>query len=614
MRKNRVSGFRFAALIITSVALTACQENGSATRLARTDAHKGSSAIRESAESDKRPTEPPIPEFRAVLAAPSAPELADARRVSIAVSELSGVRDVLVELARKAAVDLELDPRVTGGIILNATDRPLSDVIERICDLAELRCALKNNTLRVQVDDPYIEQYRVDILNVARTSSSQASSSTDASSAAQAIGSGGGRGGSNRSATSITATSKSDEWALIASNLSNILQGVRSRRSMNRQGLQIAFVPEPVGPPPAASLPPASPVAGGVKSPPTVSPPQTATPQNTGSTFRGEFGNTGFSVNAQAGIVTVSANRRQHKAVEHYLRDVLASVKRQVLIEAKILEVKLSDQYRAGINWTAIPGGNSHITTNFTRGVSTSEFPNPTIKIVGSTGDNTLDYAASLVKQFGTVRTLSSPRLTALNNQVAVMKVATNQVFFTLTANTTDGTATSKAKTTVTSQIKTVPIGFIMSVQAAVDPTTQRISMSLRPSLTRITGYIQDPGVQVTIAQFNAANPAAAQNLSSPIPIVEAREIDSVVSMNSGETIVMGGLMQDSSTNTREGLPGIMDVPVLGQAAASNIKQNSVSELIIFLRATIVAPGGTASNEDIRLYKTFAPDPRPANF
>ncbi len=93
--------------------------------------------------------EPPIPGFQSVIAAPSPPELADTRRVSIAVTETTPVRDVLIELTRKAGIDLEMDPRITGGIIMTATDRPFAEVIDRIADLAELRYRIERNTLRV---------------------------------------------------------------------------------------------------------------------------------------------------------------------------------------------------------------------------------------------------------------------------------------------------------------------------------------------------------------------------------------------------------------------------------------------------------------------------------
>lgn len=593
--------------------------------------------------------EPPIPSFQSVLAAPQAPELADTRRVSIAVTETTPVRDIMIELARKAGVDLELDPRISGGVIMTATDRPFIEVIERIADLAELRFRLERNVLRVELDDPYLEQYRMDVLDVIRAGNSNAASSTDASSVAQAIGAAGGGGGANSSASTITQQTRSDFWNAIGGNISQILQSVQTRRGA-AAAAEAAFVPEPSAEQPAAAA--AAPAtgapggAGGGGAAGALGQAQAlAAGQNaaaeavsgaspgaaTPALRAGAAGSGGgvariasqYSLNPQAGIISVFASQRQHRAVERYLRDVRASVTQQVLIEAKVLEVSLSDQYRAGVNWNAVfgPDGdlavpqndNLDVTTNFTRGVVPPNFVGPTLA-ANWMNDGDLSIAVQMVKEFGTVRTLSSPRLTALNNQVAQLKVAQNQVFFDLTVTITEATTTGgRERLTVDSQIKTVPVGLIMNVQPAVDPVSRRISLSMRPSITRITGFINDPGVAVITAIAAQDNPDLPQ-VSSPIPIIEVREMDSLLSMESGQTVVMGGLMQEDVQTTREGLPGLMDIPVVGNAVAENIKQNKVTELVIFIRATLVNGPGTIADEDIRLYKTFGPDPRPLVF
>jgi MSHA biogenesis protein MshL len=609
-----------------------------------------------------RGEEPPIPGFQSVLAAPSAPELADVRRVSIAVTETTPVRDILIELARKAQVDLELDPRISGGVIMTATDRPFVEVIERIVDLAELRFKLERNRLRVELDDPYLEQYRMDVLNIQRSASSSSSSSSDASSLASAVGSGSSGGGSNQSATSVQMSTTSNFWTTIGNGIGDIIRGTVSRRgaAANTQAVAANFVPAPAAATPVP--PPTAPggAGGGAGAKPgsaadslnkaaalggrqaeldaviaqdqrPVDEPSLQASDETGTASPGGGGvaQSNYSMNPEAGIITVFATQRQHKHIAKYLRDVRDSLNQQVLIEAKILEVTLSDQYRAGVNWTAVfgpdkPSNQLNVTTNFARSVVPPEFTGPTLAGSWANGcfpvsatcpvpNGDLSIAAQLVKEFGTVRTLSSPRLTVLNNQMAQLKVAQNQVFFQLTVNVTDATTATAAKTTVTSQIKTVPVGLIMSVMPSVDPLTRRISLSLRPSITRITGFVNDPGVAVTIAVAQQSN-SGVPNVSSPIPIIEAREMDSLIAMESGQTVVMGGLMQDNSQNTREGLPGVMDIPLLGQVASQNIKQNKVTELIVFIRATLANAPGTVADEDIRIYKTFAPDPRPVAF
>ncbi len=600
--------------------------------------------------------EPPIPGFQSVVAAPSAPELADTRRVSISVTETTSVRDILIELSRRAGVDLEMDPRISGGIIMTATDRPFIEVVDRISELAELRYKMIRNTLRVEIDDPYLEQYRMDVLDVQRSSTSSASTSSDASSVAQALGGGGGGGGggSNRSVSSVSQTASSNFWETIGKNVEGILGSIQTRRSRQQAAIDASFTPQVSAPATPGADPAAPPAAGraagagggaGAAALPAQAAALTQNRQQQLDAMLKEDQGGGaavaapapapqpaaapvaasrFSLNPQAGIITVFATRRQHMAIERYLRDVRAAVNQQVLIEAKIVEVTLNDQYRAGIDWNAVfgpqgdlrfPATNDNLTigTNFTREVVPATLADPTFTAAWM-NDGDLSLALQLVRQFGTVRTLSSPRLTALNNQVALLKVAQNQVFFDLQVEFQEATqAGQRDRLTVDSQIKTVPIGMILSVQPAIDPISRRISLSMRPSITRVTGYVNDPGVAVTVALAQQAN-SSAPIVSSPIPIVEVREMDSLVTMESGQTVVMGGLMQEDVQNTREGLPGFMDIPVLGKAVSQDIKQNKVTELVVFIRATLANAPETISDEDIRLYKTFTPDPRPIVF
>jgi general secretion pathway protein D len=588
---------------------------------------------------------PPIPAFQSVLAAPSAPELADTRRVSLAVTETTPVRDILIELARKAEVDLELDPRISGGIVMSVTDRPFIDVVERVTDLAELRYKFDKNVLKVELDDPYLEQYRMDVLNQSRSSSGSIASSTDASSASSSIGTGGGgAGGNNKSESSVTSKSDNNFWESIGQNIGQILNNIQSRRGEAGRNLNAQFIPpaqvEKAEAESARGEKPSDEEASGVNPQKMIAqagalgkrqgtldalaqeglggkpaPELKAAAAGEAGAGGGGALATNFSVNAQAGIITVFATKRQHAAIDKYLRAVRNSVLQQVLVEAKILEITLNDQYRSGINWQAFLGPNNSlgITTNFSRSVVTGDTGTPTVGVSWRDTDGDLSIAAQLVKQFGSVRTLSSPRITVLNNQSAILKVAQNQIFFDLDVSRQPSTVSGQPDTvTVDSEIKSVPVGLIMSVQPAVDPTTKRINMGLRPSVTRITGYVSDPGVAIAVAQ--AASNGSTVNVSSQIPIIEVREMDSMVTMESGQTVVMGGLMQETSENTREGLPGAMDVPVLGQAVSQNIRGSKVSELVVFIRATVVNDRDTVADEDIRLYKTFTPDPRPIAF
>jgi len=213
------------------------------------------------------------------------------------------------------------------------------------------------------------------------------------------------------------------------------------------------------------------------------------------------------------------------------------------------------------------------------------------------------------VQTFGTTRVLSAPRVTVLNNQTAVMKVATNQVYFVTQAQFTTTTNASGASITTnpvyTSTPLTVPVGLVMTVQPSVDAANNRVTMTLRPTISRIVGEVDDPSIGL-----NAANAGVTNSVTSQIPVLAVREMDSVIQLHSGEIAVMGGLMQDSSINTDTGVPGMADVSWIGNLFKSRNNNGTTSELVILLRATISdqpSPDGADSN----LYQDYARDPRP---
>lgn len=569
--------------------------------------------------------EPPIPELQQVIAAPKAPELADTRRVSVSVTDQTPLRDVLIELARKARVDLELDHRISGGIIFSATDRPLTEVIDRISRRAGLRYTFENNVLTVELDEPYIERYRLDFLNMSRTASSSSQTTTDVFSAVR----GGGGGGTNTSGTDVSSSSDADLWGEVSEGISQILENTRPPELARIQGAQgAAFVPNAAE---QTSSEQEMPAVGGQQLQQAANIANaTANAANTETAQSGESAaaNTGagsqlaaqaqFSINKQAGLITIFGTQRQQEEVAKYIDDIRESVLQQVLIEAKIVEVSLADEFRTGIDWQSMgittggygPGGplvngpdSLTFGSNFSRDVSTDTYVDPTLGLTWQNTDMDIQGVLSLVNAFGSVRTLSSPRLTVTNNQTAMLKVAENEVYFTIEVEQEDAVDNNPRSITVTSEINTVPIGLVMTVQPSINRDTKRISLNLKPVISRITRRISDPGVSIINAQ-----------VSSSIPIVETREIDSVVSLDSGQVVVMGGLMQEVNVNNREGIPGVMDLPLLGQAAGQRVRTTEVVELVIFLKATVVHDRDSVHEQDRELYNKFAPDPRPIAF
>jgi MSHA biogenesis protein MshL len=310
-----------------------------------------------------------------------------------------------------------------------------------------------------------------------------------------------------------------------------------------------------------------------------------------------------FTINRQAGIVSVFGNQRQHRLIGDYLSALRGSVTRQVLIEAKIMDVVLSDAFDSGINWRALFDNMYSIGAPLGAMVAPGPFTGPldaTPGVVTLAVDNSdLDVIFNFVQRFGTVRTLSSPRVAVLQNQTAILKVAENQVFFQLffeRIERDDGDDVIN----ISSEIRTVPVGVVITVQPSINETNRAISLALRPSVTRVTEVVNDPAVAI----------ASNNTVESQVPVIGVQEIDSVVTMRSGQVVVMGGLMRDVADSADEGVPVLGQLPWLGYLFKGHRDQYRKSELVIFLRATILEDGGI-DPVDAELYRRLSGDRRP---
>lgn len=556
---------------------------------------------RRGAEQARPGAEPPIPDLQPILAAPTPPDLADQRRVSVQVTQATPVQDLLIELARKAEVDLDLDPRIEGGIILQARERPLEEVVRRIADLAGLRYTLSDNVLRVELDEPYMHHYRVDMLNLVRTTESRIDASTDVFTSVSSNGRGGA--GSNGSNASIVGESVNDFWKEVDVGIQSIIADAPPARR-----LATAAAPAAAEPPPVAEGDGA--YQGGEDADPAATPAPAPAPVAVAAPASGS-GNEPqidegqyFTINRPAGIITVQTTQAKHRRIKAYLDELRSAMQAQVLIEAKVVEVALTDQFRAGIDWSYVNLPNIAIATNLAGGnlIIPPGRTNPTLAAGLSSDGGSLNGLLRLMDTFGTSRTLSSPRLTVVNNETALLKVAQNEVYFTVESRTTTSQYAPPI-VTYTSTLNTVPIGLLMQVQPSINLQNAQISLNLRPTISRVVGRVQDPAVSLV-------NP----DVVSAVPVVEVREVDSVVTMESGSVLIMGGLMQERSANEDEQIPGLGDVPVAGNLFKRQNRDSTVTELVIFLRATIVNGRDSVHQADVDLYNTYTPDPRPIGF
>lgn len=586
---------------------------------------------------------PPVPTLSEILAAPRPPELGKTQLVSIAVTDDVPLKDVLLELARLANVDMELDSGISGGISFIARDKPFNEVISRVADLAGLRYEMKNNTLRVERDMPYIESYSLDFLNMDRTSTSSINISTNVLSSGGGSSGGSGGGLNSGSSQSINASTQSDFWTSLQSGVLQILNYMPKKRSakisetniddalaaLNGDGATGAAGSQGA----AANANGAQGAAGGMMQNEDCAimmqqgSAGTAGGGAAGGTMSGGDCQTFYTINRQAGIMTISATRRQHKMVERFLEQIRSNASAQVLIEAKIVEVTLADRYKSGIQWEALNRklglvGNFNEVLDTDKGVFTARLPNRVVDGVSFGGTGNLDQFLQLMQNFGTTRTLSSPRLNAINNQQAVLTFAQNYVYFQLDVQQQQTTTATGAQgqplITVDSTPQTVPIGIILTLQPSVNVDTGDITLMVRPTLSRIVSFVNDPAIDFIRNQSNSTtgtgSSGAAANLANRVPIVEVRELDSILKVKSGQVMVIGGLMQNSSVNQDNGLPGVSEIPWVGNLFKSVDKEDKTQELVIFIRATLVSPKGNAVAADRQLYKKFTEDPRPLPF
>ena len=236
--------------------------------------------------------------------------------------------------------------------------------------------------------------------------------------------------------------------------------------------------------------------------------------------------------NPESGLISVRATSRQHEKIQEFLDAVVGSARRQVLIEATVVEVLLNDNYRAGVDWSRIAqGGNGLSYSQRLLGGNLGQPPvfelnyaNPAAGFLGN-----ISATVKLLDSFGTTRVLSSPKIMVINNQTALLKVVDNRVYFTIEANTV--TNANVAVTTFNTTVNSVPVGFVMSVTPQISDADD-VLMNVRPTISRITGFVNDP------------NPDLARaNVVSRIPEIQTREMESILKVTSGQIAVLGGLM-----------------------------------------------------------------------
>jgi general secretion pathway protein D len=532
---------------------------------------------------------------------------------SVVVNEVP-VKELLFALARDTKQNIDIHPGLQGLVSLNAINETLPAILDRVSKQVNMRYRIEASTIIVSPDAAYMKTYKVNYVNMTRETTStigvsgQIQSSASGGGGASGGTSGGGGGAQlNASSTVVKTVSNNNFWDSLRDNIRAILISTRSQtltsdQRAERSESQRAAREERLQQAEAVAR------AGA------------AAPQ----LFNSVFGNQAAAlplagdvrddivVNPVTGTISVFATEKQHALVQQHIDSVTQMSQRQVLIEATIAEVTLSDTYQGGIDWSrlAISGG-----INFTQsliGAVTGSPTNPNVfpgsMTVGYTNPTSsignIAATVKLLNQFGRTRVLSSPKLMALNNQTALLKVVDNIVFFHMQAQpailltgTSGASGSNTQKPTFTTTAETVPVGVVLSLTPQINENGQ-VTLSVRPTISRIVSFVNDP------------NPALADaGVTSQVPQIQTREMESVLQLVSGQTAILGGLMQDNAQYLRNAVPGAGNPSQTGFLSEIFSSRNDAvvkSELVIFLRSTVITNPSLESDE-LKYYQRFLP-------
>jgi len=450
------------------------------------------------------------------------------------------IRELLFSMARDAKLNLDIENDIEGNVTMNAIDQTLPKILDRISQQSSIRYQLVEDTLRVQADKPHLKIYSIGYLNMSRISTGTVEVSSEISSTGMADiegGQGGGAGG-NDSSSAVQNTSNNQFWRSLTLNISSIIgESVKAGNSENIDTSDKIIV------------------------------------------------------NRESGMIGVKATAKQHVQVQDFIDKVLDSAQRQVLIEATIAEVKLSNSYQAGIDWSLVTSDPNTTATQDLLGGNLGQTPFFSFNIAETINGNPLNVTLKALETFGDVKVLSSPKVMAINNQSALLKVVDNEVYFTTDVEAVPGQLGQNAAVAFDTDVNTVPVGLVMAVTPFIDEN-EVVTLNVRPTISRIIGFVADP------------NPALAEaDVISEIPVIQVREIESVLKIENGDTAVIGGLMQDQIDKSTTGVPILSSIPILGSLFRYQDDKYVKSELVIFIRPIVTQDASLTG--DFKEYRKY---------
>ena len=551
-----------------------------------------------------------------------------AETFSVVVTKVD-VQELLFALARDAGVDMDIDSRVGGIVSISAIDETLDSILERIAIQIDIRVEVHGDSITVLPDEPFFKQYVLDYVNLERTGSSSASIQGNLA---------GGAGGS--SSASVSNTGDNDFWAALEDSLDELLdveitEGEDSSDERVSAGeeretrLDAEESTYTIHRPTGVIL-----VYANGK--------QHKQVQELLDRI-GEIA--GRQVLLEATVVEVVLNNRYQQGIDwSYLSNkfgitqssglgeallpgpvgtivgqVLQTQSRvfnfdhtltgQALTDARNAAQLAASQYAAGNRGEGVPeiedisvGEDNVVGYSVTREAYTDRTNTGTLQpsrvpengnfLTGTFRSGDLTAAVDLLERFGDAKVISSPRVSTLNNQPALLQVVDNLVYFRVEVNEEEE-ENGDTTTEITIEEEIIPIGFSMNVMPQIS-RDGIVMLNLKPSVTRVIDRVEVP------------NPGGASNVRTFIPIVRVRELESVMALRDGEVAVLGGLLEDQTTDDNRNIPGLGKLPGIGTLFEHKNEQTFKSEWVVFIRARIIKNPSLFG--DYSEYRNLLPD------
>lgn len=487
------------------------------------------------------------------------------KKISINIRN-APLRDVLFVIAKDAGLNLifdkDVDPEIPITLIIR--DVTLQDALDSVISSTDYFYKIERNMLKISAADTRI--FHLNIIPLHQTYSTEVGGDILGGVTGQVTSSGGGTSGGGATSTelkgNVSKTEKSDDsaykfWDSIENALSSIL-GVQTQTQTRTQ-------------PPLPQSIPAQPQTGQMLPPRTVFQPVMPAQEN-------------FVINRLTGTIMVTATKKNMHKVEQYLNTLKNVMGRQVLIEAKVIEVSLSDSLRYGIDWTFLREW-SHGTHNWSIGGSTTDFTSvipantPFSDFRFSLTTTAIKDFSAVIKalsQFGDVRTLSNPRISIMNGQTSLLTVGRNFSFISKAESNVTTSGTGSPIVTYTVETSNLLSGLIIGIVPYIDDKGE-ISLTITPVISNLLG--------ITEKTFGSAG---AQTIIQ-LPTVDLRELSTTVKVKDGELVIIGGLIKREENLTENKTPILGDIPILGNLFKSHDRVQTNTELVILLQPRIVS-------------------------